>query len=391
MIFAWAAAGAASTAAAASATVVFRVTAVLNTSERRLDRSDAQRRSAPADRNPGQDGLEDPERGPRAAVGADEARVPRVRRRRRVPVVQVDAADARAQRRQRAQDEARDLGGVRGALRKLDQRLVAARDQAAGLGEPDLALDELEQLLGTAGLEAVRGDVVVEAPVLRLAGDLDEALDPLVHALEVEQVGAEDAARGAGPLHRLVVARDELGMAAGLLAAEVGLVPGRVVADPRVTGAELLELSQVGGGARQLAALAGEHRAVEGDQRVDAVLASGVEPLLHAVGLALVLEDVPGDGEARVPDAKVEEAGVLEELRLLVGDADDGGLGGRDGGARLGGGRQSGGGEGEGGAEREAEANGHGKSVGERGLGGQAPKGWSWPPSHDHRKPGSRA
>ena len=81
-------------------------------------------------------------------------------------------------------------------------------------------------------------------------------------------------------------------------------------------------------------------------------------------------------------DAEVEEARVLEEVRLLVGDPDNGGLGGRDGGTRMGGGRQGGGSQGERGDEREAKASGPGKSVGERGLGGQAPKGWSSPPSH---------
>src|SRR3954471_9501984 len=125
MIFACAAAGAASTAAAARATVGFKVTAVLNTAERRMDRSTAPRWLAATDRNLGEDALEDAQRGPRAAVGADEARVPGVLRRRRVPVVQVDAADARADRREGAQEEACDLRGVRGALREADQRLVA--------------------------------------------------------------------------------------------------------------------------------------------------------------------------------------------------------------------------------------------------------------------------
>src|SRR3954464_7848039 len=111
----------------------------------------------------------------------------------------------------------------------------------------------------------------MKAPILRLAGDLGEARDPRRRAREVEQVGAEHPAPRARALEREVVARVELRLDAEV----VGLVPRREVADPRVAGAERAELRLQLRGRRELAAAAGQARAVEGDQRLDAGRARG--------------------------------------------------------------------------------------------------------------------
>src|SRR3954447_3723708 len=89
-------------------------------------------------------GLQHGERRARAAVRADERGVPGVLHRGALPVVEVDARHARAQSGERVEDEARDLRGVVLALLELDRRLVAPGDQAARLGEPDLALGRLQ-------------------------------------------------------------------------------------------------------------------------------------------------------------------------------------------------------------------------------------------------------
>ena len=81
--------------------------------------------------------------GPRAPGRADQRGVPGRRRRVRVPVVEVDARDprgsaGRAGRRASAWRVRRVLAATPGSVTLC---AVAARDDAAGLGEPDLALD----------------------------------------------------------------------------------------------------------------------------------------------------------------------------------------------------------------------------------------------------------
>src|SRR4051794_11920919 len=281
-------------ASSATSTELFGFTGALNTPERRRMRSPASHAGVIRSGADAEDLLEHAERGSRAAVGADEAGVPALGLRTGVPLVQVDAADARAQARDVAQDEARDLGRVRLALRQLDRRAVAARDEAAGLGQPDLAGRHLEQVLRARGLQAVGADVVVKAPVARLARDLDEAADPPRRAGLIEQVGGEDAARLARALEREVVARVELGPEAP----EVGLVPGREVLDPRVAGAEGAELGLQLGGRREPVGAAREARAVEGDQWLDAGGLGRVEPAVELGHLPRAPEGVPGDGDA---------------------------------------------------------------------------------------------
>ena len=149
---------------------------------------------------------------------------------------------------------------------------------------------------------------------------LDEAPHPVRGAGQVEQVGREDVAGLARALERDVVAGVELGLDAEV----VRLVPGREVAHPRVADAEGAELRLQLGRRRELVRAAGEPRAREGDQRLDPRGVRRVHPLVELVDLPGGLQCVPGDGDARVLDAKAEERGVAEKVGLLVGDADDG-------------------------------------------------------------------
>src|SRR5947209_744731 len=247
MIFACAPEAGPSRASAESAAIFFMSTAALNTPRRRRVRSagppprsstTARLTSATAARATSlwragitatggasarsalEDLLEHAERRARLSAARHEARVPRLRVRARVPLVEVDAGDTRAQARDGAQDEARDLRRVGRALRQRDRGLVVARDETAGLGQPDLALGRLQQRGDGLGLQAVGADVVVQPPVARLAGDLDEAPHPLGDARQIQQVGAEDVTARAGVLERQVVARVELGLEAD----PVGLV-----------------------------------------------------------------------------------------------------------------------------------------------------------------------
>ena len=58
-------------------------------------------------------------------------------------------------------------------------------------------------------------------------------------------------------------------------------------------------------------------------------------PLVDLAALPAVVQRVPRDGEAGVPDRQIGEAGVGERRRLLVGDPDDDRLRGRGGGERA--------------------------------------------------------
>src|SRR4051794_1339678 len=103
--------------------------------------------------------LEHLERRARLAVGADEARVPRrAAADAGVPVVEVDALDARADLDQLVEDEARDLRGARRPGREHELGLVGTAHDAAGLGEPEVAADRCQQLLGGLGRERVGVD-----------------------------------------------------------------------------------------------------------------------------------------------------------------------------------------------------------------------------------------
>ena len=89
------------------------------------------------------------------------------------------------------------------SLRLAGEVLRAALDQAADLGQPDLALDGEQELARAGRVEAVGADVVVQRPVLRLLlGGLMNALAHETRFGLVEQRRRGDLARRAGPAHR---------------------------------------------------------------------------------------------------------------------------------------------------------------------------------------------
>ena len=98
---------------------------------------------------------------------------------------------------------------------------------------------------GAARAEAVGVDVVVQAPDHAAVADgLLERLRPSCVSFEPSSTSAATIRQPLAVLaQRQVVLRRALGVVAGRLAAVVGLVPGQVVAHPRIARAELDELA----------------------------------------------------------------------------------------------------------------------------------------------------
>src|SRR4051812_10352024 len=134
---------------------------------------------------------QDGERRARIAVRGDQRGVPR--HVAAVPMEDVHALDARAEADQLREDVVDRLGGVGERLAGvLDVGAVAALDDAAGLGQPDLAPDGLEQRLGRPRLVLVGVGVVVQAPVRGLlVGRLDEQPGPAPEVRTVDEVGRD--------------------------------------------------------------------------------------------------------------------------------------------------------------------------------------------------------
>ena len=184
--------------------------------------------------------------------------------------------------------------------------LVAAADDPAGLGEPDLALGVLDHRLRPARAHPVGVDVVVQPPVARhvaRAEVLLEGVDPAGHVGHVQHLGGQDGALGALAPHRAVVGRDELRAVAGRLAAVVGLVPGGERGHPRIARAELAEVVLEALGRRQLAPV--HARVAEADQRRDAGGLRLVEPRVDLLALPRMLHRIPRHRQARARHAEL--------------------------------------------------------------------------------------
>src|SRR4051794_17932614 len=215
-------------------------------------------------------------------------------------------------------------------------------DDAARLGRPDVALDELGDLVGPALLErtvVVGVLVVVQAPGAAAVVVVAELLQPRREVVLVEDVGREDLAAVAVLAGDLVVLEGELLVAVRRLEEVVLLVPRREGLHRRILLAEALDQLRVLAEGRALAEVLGlDVLDVEGDHRLDAGRVGTGQPGLEVAGPVVVpREDVPRDDDAGVPDAERLEVLVGEHVRVLLGDPDLelrlGGTGGRKGGA----------------------------------------------------------
>ncbi len=239
-------------------------------------------------------------------------------------MVDVDPRHTSVQASQAIEDETRRPRRVGLALWQLDLRPVAARDEPADLGQPDLATDRPQQRCGARGLEAVGVDVVVQSPVLRLeARRTAKRAHPPNHVGLVEQVGSEDLAARTVAADDRVVARDELGLVARADAAHVRLVPGRPRPDRRVAPAQPQELAQIlRAGRRDVPAAGLPVGARERDQGIGSHQAGAGDPGVQIGPRSWMAQHVPGDRAARVAEPHVAQALVAEDLRLLVCDPD---------------------------------------------------------------------
>src|SRR3954454_20129669 len=188
----------------------------------------------------------------RLPVGADQTGVEALGLRRAEPAVHVDPLDPLVL-----------LGELEEVLRRLAgarRRVLEARrlelDQAARLGQPELAPGDAEDALDALALVAVDVVVVVQAPDPALV--LRRLLEPAQVAVDValvEQVGRQDRALLARALHRLPVLDRQLRALVRGLRDVVDLVPGRERLRVGELLAERLDRLLVGLDARRLAGL----------------------------------------------------------------------------------------------------------------------------------------
>src|SRR4051812_18494969 len=246
-------------------------------------------------------------------------------------------------------DPAVGLGEGEHAPERLRRAAGAARerppelDEAAGLGQPNLAAPRGEHAARARGREAVRVRVVVEPENRRpRAGEVPELADRadrLADVLLVEHVQGHDLRPGAVEdlAHRLEVGREPLllaarrltGDAAGPALAAVDLVPDRDLLHGRERLVELRDLALVLGDRRQVALTAAAVRALEGDEDALVGRLRRRDPGLRVGEVAGRVHHVVGRDVTGRLELQRREERVREGRRLLVAHAERVGMTGR--------------------------------------------------------------
>ena len=255
--------------------------------------------------------------------GADQAGVEARVARLAEPAVDVDPLDALVLLRER-EHVLRPRGG---ALQRVREARRLELDEAAGLGEPDLALGDGRDVAHALALAAVDVLVVVQAPdaALALRGALELAQVALDVA-RVEHVSRHDRALLAHALHGLVVPGRQLRLAVRRLGDVVDLVPRREHLGVRELLAEALDRGLVGLGARRLARLRllvlvvdeTTTMRVEGDQHLLLVGARGVHEAGDFGVLERLLRVIPRDDVAHSLELQLLPARLIEHGRVLL-------------------------------------------------------------------------